>query len=67
MPAELTQDIIWLVDDAVVFQLVLLLSLSCYKKLFSTVCKNKKARHFCRALLYEWVSKYREINFPSQY
>ena len=26
--------------------------------------KNKKARLFSRALLYEWVSKYRETKFP---
>jgi hypothetical protein len=38
-----------------------------FKNPFLSFSKNKKARLFSRALLYEWVSKYREINFPTQY
>ncbi len=38
-----------------------------YKKENTAWCKNKKARLFNRALLYEWVSKYQEINFLTQY
>jgi hypothetical protein len=65
----LRQHIEWFINDAVEVQWKIYWLLKnekekCCEKLFSAVRKNKKARLFSRALLYEWVSKYRETKFP---